>query len=190
MAITMKTGHHRCDRWLAGIVAGVLSIAWAMGASAATAATSEKDMQIAMRAVTFWEDTPSGQAVAAIVYDPANESSKSEAEVIKGFLEANPSAGSASLVPKLVAVGDLSGLSGASVAFVTEGLGGQHEAIFSKAAGAGVLTISSDRACVEAGKCVVSVTSKPRVEIVVNKSAADASSVAFQSAFLMLVKEI
>jgi len=58
-----------------------------------------------------------------------------------------------------------------------------------KAAGAGVVTVGSDVACVEAGACVVAVEVQPKVSIYVSKAAASAAGVAFDPNFKMMITE-
>jgi hypothetical protein len=54
----------------------------------------------------------------------------------------------------------------------------------------GLLSISAADALVQSGHCVMVVHSSPRVEITVNRAAAQAAGVAFTAAFGMLVHEI
>ncbi|MFZ5610536.1 MAG: hypothetical protein ACOY99_13115 [Pseudomonadota bacterium] len=173
-------------------VAFLVASTWATilgGPATVQAETTEKDIQVAARAVAFMENAPSGDTPAAIIYDPANGATKAEAEAIQKAMGAGLKAGNANLQPKLVAVGSLGDLAGARVAFVTGGLGAQHGAIFAAAAPKSILTVSTDMSCVDAGKCVVGVMTQPKVEIIVSKAARDASSISFAAAFLMMVKE-
>ncbi|WP_281300305.1 MULTISPECIES: YfiR/HmsC family protein [unclassified Iodidimonas] len=153
-------------------------------------ATSEKDLQVATRALSFVSDLPPGSLDTAIIYDAGNGASKSDADAILAFLTANPAAGKSKLVPRLLPAGDLSALAGAKIAFVADQTTAFLPAIAAEAKSKAVITVSSDRACVEGGACVVGVSSAPRVEILVNKAAAEATGTSFGSAFLMLIKEI
>ena len=62
--------------------------------------------------------------------------------------------------------------------------------VFSAASSSGVMTVSTDMGCVESGNCVMGVQAAPSVRIVVNRGAADASSVSFAAAFAMMIEEI
>jgi hypothetical protein len=53
-----------------------------------------------------------------------------------------------------------------------------------------VACITSDAAAVQAGQCVMAVKSDPKVEILINRSAAASSSVGFGSAFLLMAHAI
>ncbi|GER08060.1 hypothetical protein GCM10007972_10010 [Iodidimonas muriae] len=171
---------------LRGTVAALLFIATPLTASA----TSEKDLQVAARALSFVSNMPAGSVDTAVLYDPANAASKSDAEAIHAYLAAHPAAGKAKLAPRLVAADDLSSLSSAKVAFIAEGASAYTAAIAQTAQSSGIVTLSSDLACVQGGHCVVGIASAPRVEIFVSRAAKDAVGASFASAFLMLVSEI
>jgi len=171
----------------AGVVGSLLA-SLTLSASA-IADTTKKDIQISARAVAFMADGPTGDVPTAIVYDPANAASKAEADSIQAIMAGGIKAGKASLKPKLVGTDALGGLSGTKVAFVTGGIGNQHQAIFSEASAQKILTVSTDMGCVDSGKCIVGIASKPKVEIIISKAARDATGIGFKSAFLMMVKE-
>jgi hypothetical protein len=44
--------------------------------------------------------------------------------------------------------------------------------------------------CVRSGRCVVGVSTSPRVEIVVSRAAAKAAGVSFSQAFRVMIREI
>ena len=50
----------------------------------------------------------------------------------------------------------------------------------------GLLTLS---ACSEAGNCVLSVATEPKIQIYLSSAAADKAGVSFSNAFMMLVKK-
>lgn len=165
----------------------------AVGVSAALGlavplAAADLNLPVATRVISFLQPAPSGVIPAAIVYDPGNAASEAEAASIE---RAGPLvAGKGSLRLKRVAVGALGGLAGMRVAFITTGLRDSEGQIGAAAARQSILTITSDLACVQAGHCVVAISSSPRVQITVSRAAAKAANVQFGSAFLMLVKEI
>jgi len=159
------------------------------GPLAAAADTSAKDIQIAARAVAFMTNAPTGDVVTAIIYDPANNASKTEADAIMAAMAKGVKAGKAKLFPKLVSVVSLENLNGSKVAFITSGMGKHHAAIFTAASAQAILIISTDMSCVNTGNCVVGVASKPKVAIIISRSARDAAGIGFKSAFLMMVKE-
>jgi hypothetical protein len=151
----------------------------------AVADTTDKDLQVATRAMGFVEPPFSGSVTIAVVHDSG---SLAEAKQIAGSLS-GASVKGASVKAKLVDADQLAQLDGSKVAILTSGLGGKQSGIFSEASKRGVITMSTDMACVNAGRCVVGVASTPKVEIVVSKAAREASKAKFSSAFLMMIKE-
>ena len=144
--------------------------------------------QVAARVVSFLVPPPKGTLTAAIVYNPADPSSASEAASIERDLRGDLKVGSFRLAPKRVVVNALNGLAGAKVAFVTRGV--NYAEVAAAAAPLSILTISFDPACAKAGRCIVSIAVARKVEITVSRAARKASNVTFNSAFMMLVKEI
>lgn len=156
---------------------------------AAIADTSDKDLQVATRALGFLDPALAGTVTTAIVYDKGNAASQAEAQKIVAAFGAGLAAKGATLKPKLVDVDQIGQMGDAKVVVLTSGLGGKQAGIFAEAAKRGAVTVSTDMACVNSGKCVVGVASAPKVEIVISKAAREASKVKFAAAFLMMVKE-
>jgi hypothetical protein len=166
-----------------GSVAGICV---ALASSVASAA--DLNLPVATRVVSFLQPPPGGVIPAAIIYAPGNAASEAEAASIE---RAGPLvAGKGTLHLKRVPVSALSGLAGVRVAFVTSGLRDSQAQIAAAASRQSILTITSDLSCVQAGRCVVAISSVPRVQITVSRAASKAANIQFGSAFLMLVKEI
>lgn len=164
-----------------------LGIAVAISGSAAGQMT-EETVQVGWRAASFLQPRLSGVVPAAIVYQPGNEASEREARVIERQLAGGLGAGSLRLTPRKVSATALHELAGTRVAFVTRGT--NYRQIGSAAAARSILTITSDLGCVRGGYCALAVQSAPKVQITVSRAACTAAKVRFNSAFLMLVKEI
>jgi hypothetical protein len=90
----------------------------------------------------------------------------------------------------MVSADDLGKLAGVGAIFVAPGTDAQQDAILAAAKTSGTITMTTDRKCVEAGKCVMFVATAPKVEILVNKATEAAMNISFDSAFKMMVKEI
>lgn len=153
-------------------------------------AVAELNVQVAARVVSFMQPPPSGNVQTAIIFEPGNAASEAEAAAIERAIGNGLVAGRASVRTRRVPVGSLGTLNGYRAAFVTVGLRDEQAAIAAAAARASIVTITSDQACVQAGRCVVGISSDARVQISVSRAAARAANVRFGSAFLMLVKEI
>jgi hypothetical protein len=152
-------------------------------------AATDKDIQVAIRTIGFIEPALAGAIPTAIVYDKNNQISRTEAEQIRASLVANGTVKAATLKPQLVEVDALDGLVNFRVAFLTSGLSDQQASVFRETSRRGIITISTDMSCVNAGRCVVGVSSSPKVQIVVNRAARTLSNAKFGSAFMMLVTE-
>lgn len=153
-------------------------------------AGAELNVHIAARVVSFLQPPLTGAVQAAIIFEPGNAASEADAAAIERVVGSGLAAGRASLRTRRVPVAALGTLGNYRAAFVTAGLRGEQPAIAAAAARASVVTITSDQACVQAGRCVVGIANGSRVQITVSRAAAKASNVRFGSAFLMLVKEI
>lgn len=157
-----------------------------LGGTAAHAQPDMKDFQVLARAIGFTENAPKGDVTMGIVFDPANGASAAEADSIVGTIGGGVKAGSLKLLAEKVEVGSAAA-SSAKVLFYTDGIDGGS--VFSAASGKGVITASTHDACLNAGNCVMVVKSKPKVDIRVSTAAAQASGVAFGSAFRMMITE-
>ena len=167
-------------RWLA-----IGAIACASLAPAAYAADA-KDMMVIGKALGFVEGGAKGDVTVAIVYADDVAGSKEEADAVAGILGGGLNAGDVTMKPKVISIGDLGSAAGAAAVYVPAGMSAHYSALSSSK----LLTVTTDDACAQAGACVVSVKSAPKVEIIVSRSAAAAKSVNFAAAFRMMIKEI
>ncbi len=152
-------------------------------------ATDALDLSVELKTLPLLTNKITGQAVVAIIYNPALSESKTEAESLKATIDAGVEApGGVKLTAILVSTDNLSKLSEAKIGIVTAG--GCTDAVSAAAATYGVLTMSSDLECVKANRCIIGVVSRPSVEIYLSKSAADAAKIGFSQAFIMIVKQV
>lgn len=158
--------------------------------SAANAEVTEKDFQVMARALGFMTNGPKGTVDVAIVHTPEDPASLVEAQAAQAVLGEGLKAGALTLRPVMVPAGDLGKLAGVGAIFVTPGTDAQQDAILAAAKTSGTIMITTDRKCVEAGKCTMFVATAPKVEIIVNKATAAAMNISFDSAFKMMIKEI
>lgn len=158
-----------------------------LSATAGDAATSQKDIAVLARVLAFMEPGLTGVVPAVIFYESGDPASEADARFIRAAI-ANSGLKNAQLTARLVSSREVGAIAGAKVVFLAAGTSNQA-AIFAASAKQGAITISTDMNCVRAGRCVVGVRSTPKVEIVVGRSAREASRVRFSQAFLMLVRE-
>jgi hypothetical protein len=153
------------------------------------AETTARDVQIIVKSATFLTSKPSGAIRVNIVFDPDNPASRQDAESIQDSLNAMADAVLApqpSLTP-LERAGSVDG----TLVILAMGVPDRIQAVVADAVrGRGILTASADAACARAGRCVIAVQAKPRVEILFNDAAGKAAGVAFLPTFLVMITEL
>jgi hypothetical protein len=151
--------------------------------SARAASLSQKEVQILVKAMGFLEPAPTGAGTVAVAYDSANPASRADADAIAGYFGDGLKAGRATLTAKVVDVGQLS--VGGFVAVIAAA-GAKVDQVDSATQALHVACVTGDAAAVQAGRCVMSVRSEPRVEILISSAAATNSNVGFGTAFLLM----
>lgn len=159
-----------------------------IAATATSAQPREGAIQVAARAISFLQPSLSGPVTTAIVYNPGDDASEAEARAIERSLRSGGRVGAMTLNPRRVSSNALDQLGGAKVAFITHGT--NYRRVGSASAARSILSISFDPACTREGHCVMSISSHPKVQIIVSKAATSAARLRFSSSFLMLIKEI
>ena len=156
--------------------------------TAADAQILNSTVQVAARAAAFVSPAISGSITAAIIYEPGDAGSEKDARDLERLMSGGLHVGSMTLAPKRVSTNALEQLSGARIAFVTEGADSKQVA--SATAARSILSIGFDPDCTRAGYCVLAISDGPRVQIIVSKAASAAAKLRFDSSFLLLIKEI
>lgn len=153
-------------------------------------ATSQQDIEVALKTLPLLTDKIKGPATAAIVYDPASPESKTDAAKIKSFFDNGLEAPDGlKISANLVSTTSLSELSKARIVFLAQGLPESDYRIVNSASD-GSLTIGLGRDCAQLGQCVLGVTSEPQVEVYYNAAAAERANVHFAATFIILVKQV
>lgn len=156
----------------------------------ASAEMNSKAIEVTGRILGFVQDMPTGNLTVSIVFDPGSAQSKREADDLVQLMSSGFTVGKFVLNSKLVPVSDLSNMTGTKLAIVTTGMSDKHDQVFAETRTRGILSISSDMACVASGKCVLGVSVSPKVEIILNASAGQSSNIGFAQALRMLVREV
>lgn len=169
------------------ICLALLGTALLPSSAASAASLSAKDVQIVAKVMGFL-DPPAPGGVIAVIYSGADAASKSDAEAIVALFGDGVSSKGGNIKAKAVdaaALGDASGYVGIILA---AGMSGDAAMTASKSRHIPCLTASL--ALVQGGHCTMAVASDPKVDITVNREAAQAAGVTFASAFRMLIHEI
>ena len=172
---------HRC--YIKATIAGACALAFL--STGAASATPAKDIQATARALTFLENGPTGKVVIGVVFDPRLPASVAEKNAIMAALGGGFKVGAITLTGRPMEAG---GVGGVQVVFITRGV--DYAVVGSAARTRRIITVGSDRACAQRGGCVMSVSTEPTVQIIVNRSAAAAVGAAFKAAFRMMIHEI
>lgn len=152
--------------------------------TAVRAEVTQRDLQVAARALNFMEQPFSGDTVMGIVFDPANDRSRNQAQEIQEMLGAGMASGNLRLVPELVPLQDV-GRARVNLFFLTEFLNEADSLNTSR-----LPCVTVDFAQVQNGNCAMGVRSVPNVEIVVNRQAAELSDTEFAAVFRMMIREL
>ncbi len=171
------------------VTATVLACCLLLASVPARAQVTTSDLQIAGRALGFLEKPMSGDIVVGIVYAADNAQSRREAENLQRLLGSGLKVGNVTLQPSLVSTADVA-RSNVRLFFLTPGLGGQASVVAAASRARSVPCITTDIAQVREGLCAMGVRSRPKIEILVNRTAAKDSSTAFSTVFRMMITEI
>ncbi len=152
-------------------------------------ATSLKDVKIGIHVVDFVTNVPPGRAGIGIVYDPRVRESVEDAQLIFDSLSSPSLHLAPGLKPALVDVRELDQAANLRAVMVDDRMKPHYDTLAEFGRRTRTLVLSSDLDCARAGKCTVSITSAPRVEVIVSSQQAQARGIQCSEAFRMMVTE-
>ncbi|MDO9316693.1 MAG: hypothetical protein Q7V56_00645 [Gammaproteobacteria bacterium] len=155
----------------------------------AAAEVTQRDMQVTARALGFLTKPFTGDTLMGILYDPQNARSLKEAEEIQTMLGSGLQSGGLTLRAQLVPLDQL-GSASVDLFFLTGYLGDSADLLRASLATRKIPCVSTDIEQVRSGRCVMGIVSAPRVEILVNRKAAEETGTSFASMFRMMILEI
>ena len=169
---------------------GLVMLFGFMASAHAVNTISVDDLQAAMRTLGFLESLPkNGVIVVGIVYSPDTPNSKALATETANFIGATLGPNSRVLRPEILSTTDLAQFQNhLDVMFLVEGASNHSQEILSAVRRLHVVSISSDRVCLDTKCCVLMVSTGQRVEITLNTALADAVGARFSMVFTMVVK--
>jgi hypothetical protein len=166
--------------------AAVVGACLTSASPAAAASLSSRDVQIIAKALGFLDPAPAGGPVA-VLYASGNAASKADAEAIVAMFSGGLASGGGTVTARAVPVASIGDGTGYVAIIVAAGA---EDINVPSAKSHGLLSITGVDRLVRAGRCVMAVHSQPRVDITVNRAAAQATGIGFTAAFGMLVHEI
>lgn len=147
------------------------------------------DLVIAARALGFLENPPIGQTRVGIVYSASVPRSVEEADDLQTMLGTGLKVGNLTMIPVKVKTEDVA-TANVGLFLLTGNVGIDGLRVSSATKARHIPCITADLVAVQNGTCVVGVRSEPRIEIVVNRAAAEGSGTSFATVFRMLIREI
>ena len=166
-----------------------LAFAAILTAVPASAHVTERDVLIAARAIGFIHGLPRGDLDVAIVYVPGNAESEQQAHELADRMGSGLRVGNFVLKPSLLPL-DQVGRANVGLFFLTQGAGRDATKVGAASRARKIPCITFDLAQVRAGACTIGVRSTPRIEVLVNRAAAEASGTKFAAVFRMMITEI
>jgi hypothetical protein len=151
------------------------------------ASMSGRDIEIIAKALGFLDPAPHGGMVA-VLYGPGDAGSKKDADAIVALFGDGIESAGGTVQARAIEVGAF-GAGAGYVAIIIAAGAEDRSGIVSPGAHR-LLSITAVDSLVRSGQCVMAVHSQPRVDITVNRAAAQAAGVGFTAAFGMLVHEI
>jgi ABC-type uncharacterized transport system substrate-binding protein len=174
-------------KYLTQIIAVILAIT--LSAMPASAEITQNDMLVAGRAIGFINNLPRGAVRIGIVYDPGIAQSSQQAAELNALMRNGLRIGSLTLIPVMVSIGNFDG-NGVALYFLTEGVGAAATKVGRASRDRKISCVTFDLNQVRNGTCVIGVQSRPRIEVTVNRAAAQASGTILSAVFRMMITEI
>lgn len=157
-------------------------------AAPAHAQLSQVDLQLAARVFGFMEKPLTGTVRLGIVYVPGDTQSVQGADAAETLLGTGLKVGNLTFVPVPVRI-DQASTAPVDAFFLPDGLGDKAQPIANAAAKKKIPCITLDVAQVQNGTCALGVQIVPKVQIYVNRVAAENSDTRFVSVFRMMITE-
>lgn len=155
----------------------------------AWAQISGADLMVAARAVGFIQNLGPGTVPVGIVYDDRSAQSEQQAHEIEALMGDGLRVANLVLKPTLLPLNAV-GKSGAKLFFLTEGVGAAAQQMARASRERKIPCVTFDLDQVRAGNCTMGIRTQPRIEIIVNRKAADASGTDFTTIFRIMITEI
>lgn len=181
------------NRWSAGsfslVPVALLSVLLVFS-PLARAEVTQRDLQVASRALGFMEPPFTGTLRLGIVHAPDRPVSNRQARQIESTLSSGLSIGNITLTPVLVPLSEVGGAN-VDLFLLTGNLGDDGSEQFRDAwLARGIPCLTMDIDQVRAGNCLLGIRSSPKVEILLNSQMADRIGVTFASVFKMMIVEL
>ena len=170
------------------VIVMLLACFWCVSA-VALEGPDRRDLQLLGQSLSFLREPPNGPLQVGIVYPAGSALGRAEAQAIAAQFSGGIHAGAVTLEPHLVTVDQVTRGTGLSVLVLTDAALPDAGHIAQALAGNGVLTVAFNPATNRSHDVVMAIRGEPRVEILVNRAAAQAAGIQFSTAFRMMIQE-
>jgi hypothetical protein len=164
------------------------AIAVTSATSPADAEVTQADLLVAGRAIDFIDNLKHGDERVGIVYDPAIAPSSQQADELRALMAGGLRIGNLTLKPVMVPIGQLG--NGFDLVFLTEGVDAGAAKVGRIIRQRRIACITFDLVQVRNGNCVIGVRTHPKIEVLVNRAAAEASGTDLAAVFRIMITEI
>jgi hypothetical protein len=151
------------------------------------ASLSPQEVQVLGKALNFVQLPPRSSTTIAVVYASSDAASRADAEQIAAEIGDGFRVGNVVFTPRTI---DIAALATIEPAVIVTAAGANGDAVTRASREHQALCVTAELAAVRSGSCIMTIQSNPKVEIVLNTSAARAAGVAFPIAFHMMVREL
>ncbi len=158
-------------------------------ASPAAAQVTQTDLLVAGRAIGFIDNLKRGDVSIGIVYDPAIAQSAQQASELNAMMGNGLHIGNLVLKPVMLPIGKLGG-DNSDLFFLTEGVGGEAARVGHASRARKISCITFDLAQVRNGNCTIGVQTQPKIQVFVNRAAAQESGTDLAGVFRIMITEI
>ena len=173
--------------WRLPELAVLLLLAGVEPRPALAASLSPQEVQVLGKALALVQPLPAGATTIAVVYASGNAGSRADAEQIAAEIGDGFQVGPVVLKPLVV---DSAALATIDPAVIVTAIDANGDAVLRASRARHALCVTGELAAVKSGRCIMTIRSDPRVEIVLNAEAARAAGVSFPIAFHMMVREL
>ena len=172
-----------------------IGLAIALFVGPARAQVTQTSLLVAGRTIGFIETLKPGVVQVAIVYDPGVAQSAQQADEIRSMMGDGLRIGNLLLKPVMTPIAKI-GINGNggnrrnNLYFLTEGVGAAAANVGRASRAQKIACITFDLEQVRNGTCALGVRSQPKIEVYVNRAAAQASGMELAAVFRMMITEM
>ena len=166
-----------------------VALAALLTTSSAWSQVTDMEFLVVARAIGFIDGLRSGALDVGVIYTPDNAKSEQQAHEIAALMGDGRRVGNLVLKPVLLPIDQINSR-GVGLFLLTEGVGSEAQKVASASRTRKIPCITYDLAQVRSGYCTMGVRTSPRIEVIVNHAAAEASGTEFAAVFRMMITEI